>query len=68
MVDTLELVARREVLALGCDAAEVVRVVLEAAVNNERCTAWERETTLTNDASGWCTGSELRGYNEHTAK
>lgn len=30
VVDALELVARREVLALGRDAAEVVRVVLEA--------------------------------------
>lgn len=30
MVDALELVARREVLALSRDTAEVVRVVLEA--------------------------------------
>ena len=36
VVDTLELVARREVLALGCDAAEVVRVVLEAVIQRER--------------------------------
>ena len=32
VVGTLELVARREVLALGRDAAEVVRVVLEAVI------------------------------------
>ena len=59
VVCTLELLARCIVLALGSDALEVVRVVLEAVAGYERATQRIARWMITSVSSGSCWGTGL---------